>query len=108
MSTNYIESKKFSKTDFNAEPLPKGEYENCNFVDCALQEVDFTEADLSGRSFDNCDLTDAIFDNCNLEKSDFRAAYNYTIDPELNRMKKARFSMPGVAGLLGKYGIEID
>jgi uncharacterized protein YjbI with pentapeptide repeats len=73
-----------------------------------LQEVDFTESDLSGSSFDNCDLSGALFENTNLEKTDFRSAFNYTINPEINRMKKARFSLPGVAGLLEKYGIVIE
>ena len=43
-----------------------------------------------------------------LEKADFRGAFNYSLDPELNRIKGARFSPAGLAGLLGKYGIRID
>ena len=43
-----------------------------------------------------------------LEKADFRTAFNYSIDPENNRMKKAKFSPPEVVGLLNKYDIEID
>jgi uncharacterized protein YjbI with pentapeptide repeats len=78
------------------------------FLDCSLQEVDFAEADLSQSQFINCDLTGAIFDRTNLEKADFRTSYNYAIDPENNRLKKAKFSLNGVAGLLGKYNIEIS
>jgi len=33
---------------------------------------------------------------------------NYSIDPELNKIKKARFSTQGIAGLLDKYDIEIE
>jgi fluoroquinolone resistance protein len=73
-----------------------------------LHEVDFTECDLNSAIFDNCDLTDAIFQHTILEKVDFRTAYNYSIDPELNRIKKAKFSRSGIAGLLDKYDIEID
>ncbi|WP_086936325.1 pentapeptide repeat-containing protein [Chamaesiphon minutus] len=58
--------------------------------------------------FENCDLTDAIFQYTILEKADFRTAYNYSIDPELNRIKKAKFSRSGIAGLLDKYDIDID
>jgi fluoroquinolone resistance protein len=43
-----------------------------------------------------------------LEKADFRTAYNYSIDPEKNRIKKAKFSIFGVTGLLDKYDIEIE
>ena len=72
-----------------------------------MQEVDFTEADLTEVVFDYCDLSGAIFDNTLLEKADFRTAYHYTINPEINKIKKAKFSIAGIAGLLRKYDIEI-
>jgi hypothetical protein len=50
----------------------------------------------------------ATFDQTILEKVDFRTSYHYSIDPEVNRIKKAKFSILGVAGLLGKYDIEIE
>jgi fluoroquinolone resistance protein len=78
------------------------------FADCDLQETDFTETDLSWAIFENCDLDLARFENTLLEKADLRTARNYLIDPELNRIKKAKFSFPAVLGLLGKYDIEID
>jgi fluoroquinolone resistance protein len=81
---------------------------NANFKDCKLQEVDFSECNLSGAVFDNCDLTRAAFEHTNLEKADFRTAFNYSIDLELNRTKKAKFSIPGIVGLLDKYEIEIE
>jgi hypothetical protein len=43
-----------------------------------------------------------------LERTDFRTSYNYSIDPEINRISKAKFSINGVVGLLGKYNIEIE
>ena len=90
-------------SSFYKRKLKKTVFRNTN-----LQEADFTEADVSGSVFDNCDLLRATFVNAVLEKADFRTAYNYAIDPEVNRMKKARFSIAGVAGLLGKYDIVIE
>lgn len=78
------------------------------FRNCNMHEVDFTEADLSNLELTNCDLSGAIFDNTNLEKTDFRTAINYVINPELNRIKKAKFSLGGVQGLLYQYQIEIE
>jgi len=66
------------------------------------------ETDLTGAVFDNCDLTQAIFDHTILEKADFRTSYNYSFDPEINRIKKAKFSVPEVSGLLDKYDIDIE
>jgi uncharacterized protein YjbI with pentapeptide repeats len=73
-----------------------------------LHEVDFSECDLTSALLDNCDLLNATFDRTIIEKADFRTAYNYSIDPDNNRIKKARFSKSGIAGLLQKYDIQIS
>ena len=57
---------------------------------------------------DQCDLQDASFEHTNLERANFATAINYSIDPDNNRVSGARFSMPAVLGLLGKYNIEIQ
>ncbi len=92
---------KFSS--FHKLKLKQTQFQTCN-----LQESDFTETDLSGSIFETCDLQRTLFDHTNLEKVDFRSSYNYSIDPEKNRIKKAKFSQTGVIGLLDKYDIEID
>ena len=78
------------------------------FRNSKIIEADFTETDLSNSSFRDCDLQRTIFKNTNLEGVDFRTSDNYSIDPDLNRIKKAKFSLTGIAGLLDKYDIEID
>lgn len=78
------------------------------FKDCRLHETDFSEADLSEAIFDGCDLARARFDRTVLEKADFRMAINYSIDPETNKLKKARFALSGLAGLLDKYDLRIE
>ena len=76
-------------------------FKNTNFT-----ETDFTEGDLSSSLFDNCNFIMATFENTVLEKCDFRTSFNYSIDPERNRIKKAKFSLAGLAGLLDKYDID--
>jgi len=78
------------------------------FINCHLEDADFTEADLTGAAFKDCDLRNAVFDRTILEKADLRTAKNYTIDPEGNRLKKAKFSREGLPGLLHKYNIDIE
>ena len=78
------------------------------FKNTTLHEVDFTYADLSGSVFDNCDLARSIFFNTVLEKADFRNAINFSIDPDANKIKRAKFSLSGIPGLLDKYDIEIE
>ena len=77
------------------------------FQDCRLTETDFSGADLREAVFSGCDLDRAIFSGCNLEKADFRKVINCTIDPAQNRMRKAKFTLDGLPGLLSSYGLEI-
>jgi len=78
------------------------------FDKCSLKETDFSEVNLSTSIFSDCDLTGARFLNSNLEKVDFRTAKNYSIDPESNKIKKAKFSVFNLEGLLYKYQLDID
>ena len=78
------------------------------FVRADLQEADFTGSDLSESVFEHCDLKNAHFEHTNLEKADLRTSIHYSIDPELNKLRKARFSLPAVIGLLDKYEIDIE
>jgi fluoroquinolone resistance protein len=78
------------------------------FKNSKMVEVDFTGTDLSDSGFINCDLQRTIFKNTDLEGVDFRTSFNYSIDPESNRIKKAKFSLQGITGLLDKYDIEIE
>jgi len=79
-----------------------------NFKDAQFQEADFTDCDLTAATFHNCDFAGAKFENTNLERADMRTAYNYTLNPAINRIKKAKFSIPQVVGLLSAYDIIID
>lgn len=78
------------------------------FTKCELIESDFTGADLSGSVFTECDFNKAIFENTNLSSCDFSTALNYSIDPEKNKITKAKFSILGLRGLLSKYDIIIE
>jgi len=68
-------------------------------------EIDYSENYLNKGEYDNCDLNRAVFGNTVLEKADFRTSYNYALDPEIYRINKAKFSIFGIIGLLGKYNI---
>lgn len=98
----------FDGCQLNHSSFYKTKIKKTIFKNSQLQEADFAEADLTSSVFDNCNLTQAIFDHTTLEKANFRTSYNYSIDPEINRIKKAKFSISGVSGLLDKYDIDIE
>ena len=78
------------------------------FKACQLTEVDFSEADLAGARFAECDLSGATFDQTHLEKADFRTAVGYTLAPDRNFVKQAKFSTDGLPGLLQAYDLVME
>jgi uncharacterized protein YjbI with pentapeptide repeats len=78
-----------------------------HFINCSMVAVDFMGSDLSEVLFDNCNLRRSVFIDTKLEKADFYTSYDYIIDPEKNKVKKAVFSSDGLKGLLKKYDIVV-
>ena len=75
------------------------------FINCSMIAVDFMGSDLTEVLFDNCNLRRTVFIDTILNKADFYTSYDYTIDLEKNKAKKAIFSTDGLKGLLEKYDI---
>lgn len=98
----------FDTCQLNHSSFYKTKIKKTVFKNSQLEEVDFVETDLTSAVFDNCNLVQAVFDRTMLEKADFRSSCNYSINPENNRIKKAKFSILGISGLLDKYDIEIE
>jgi uncharacterized protein YjbI with pentapeptide repeats len=116
---------KLSGADFSKSRdfLFEASFDNCNldnaifykkknktakFTNCSMVETDFTEADLTDVEFISCNLNRAFFDRTVLKNADLRTSYNFTIDPDNNDIKKARFSVHGLPGLLSRYDIRIE
>lgn len=78
-----------------------------SFNKCRIIETDFALCDLRKSVFKDCDLLRSIFQRTNLEGADFTTAFNFVINPNDNKMKKAKFSVQGLPGLLGVFGIDI-
>ncbi len=78
------------------------------FKNCRINKANFTETNLSKTLFINCDLLDSIFSKSNLEGVDLRTISNFSIDPQNNNIKKAKFSSQNLVGLLYRYDIVID
>jgi uncharacterized protein YjbI with pentapeptide repeats len=103
---DFLLSVSFCKCALNYSSFYQLKLGKVPFIECKLVEVDFSECNLKNSIFENCDLERAIFENTNIEKADFRSSYNYVINPDINKIKKAKFSLAGLIGLLSKYDIE--
>lgn len=75
--------------------------------DCNAQEVNFSEADLTGADFAGTDLTGATFLKTNLTDANFVDAKNYTLNLQDNTTKGAKFAFPEAIRLLYAMNIVI-
>jgi uncharacterized protein YjbI with pentapeptide repeats len=89
-----------SQSTFQRLALPK-----MKLVGCIAREVDFTGANLNGARLMKTDLLGSRFVDTNLSGADFSHATNYAIDPTVNRIKKAVFTLPEAMSLLSAFGI---
>ena len=108
VATDLLLSVKFEKCNLEFSHFYKKKLKNTSFKDCKIKEANFTETDLTGSAFIQCDLLNTVFDRTILHSVDFRTSYNYTLDPAVNIIKKAKFSYQGVIGLLYKHDIVIE
>lgn len=76
--------------------------------DSLVHEVDFTEADLEEADFQGSDFYRSRFFRTNLIKANFKKAVNYTIDFRVNKIKKAKFSLPEATALLDCLNITLE
>ncbi len=104
----FLFSVSFTKCQLNLSSFYKVNLKKTTFTNCELKEVDFTSANLAEAYLAECDCQLAVFDDTNLEKANLTTAYHYQIDPNKNKIKKAQFSLEGLAGLLLHHQIIIQ
>lgn len=75
---------------------------------CSAKEADFAEADLRDALCPRTDFAGAKFHGTNMERADMREALNYVIDPRVNKVKGARFSLPEAVALLRGLDIVVE
>jgi fluoroquinolone resistance protein len=74
-------------------------------VRCIAHDVSFEEADLTQADCTFTDFNSSRFMHTNLTEANFTSATNYSIAPQLNVLKKTKFSLPEAMALL--YGLDI-
>ena len=80
----------FSELNMKHTRFHGSKLKECYFNGTHLVEANFGETDLEG----------TIFHHSDLSKADFKDAKNYSINPQSNTLKKARFSAAEALSLL--------
>jgi fluoroquinolone resistance protein len=91
-----------SYSNFYGKNMKKGQ-----FIKCMAEDVDFSECNLSSSNFTGTDLSNVRFFNTDLTGANFVDAANYFIDPRTNKVKNARFNLPGALSFLAALDIKL-
>ncbi len=72
MAGSFWSDQEFTKQDYTQNKLPKGDYENCCFVDCLfskgfLDNQNFVECTFEGCDFTNTNIAHTIFNDVSFE-----------------------------------------
>lgn len=97
----------FEKTLLDMCNFSSMKLKGISFDQCLIRESRFVQTFLQEANFQGCDLEHTLFHQCDLEKADFTGAKNYSIDPAINKIKSAIFSLPEAISLLKNLGIEL-
>lgn len=105
---DFLFSVDFSNCILDYAAFMKKKNRKAKFVNCSLKGADFSEADLTSSIFEKCDLGTTVFMRSILNSVNFASSCNFNIDPEKNILRKAKFSLDGLPGLLANYGIIVE
>lgn len=107
VAKDFLFSVNFADCVLDYSTFARKKNRKAKFVSCSLKGTDFTETDLTLASFKQCNLSGAVFMRTVLAQANLSEAYNFSIDPEQNNVRKALFSSSGLSGLLHKYDIVV-
>lgn len=108
LCNDFLFQVEFDSCQLDYAIFSKKKMKKTRFSKCSIVEADFTESDLTESVYHECQMDGSTFYYTILEKADLRTATNFNIDPEVNRIKKAKFSVFGLPGLLQKYDIRVE
>lgn len=78
-----------------------------DIISCKAHEVDFSQTNLEKVNFKNTDLSGAVFSNTNLCYADLAMAINYSINPEINKIRKMKVSINEAISFLQFLDLDI-
>lgn len=104
---NFLFEVKFESCVLDFSSFMDKKMPNTLFDHTSLKNVVFIKTKLKGAKFADVDLDGAIFEETDLTEADLVTAFNFSINPKKNIIKKASFSLDGLPGLLHEYKLNI-
>jgi len=92
-----------SGCNFSSLKLP-----GTSFKECTVKECDFVDADLTGSNFFKSNLKGSLFHHTNLSKVNLVDAKDFSINPETNKLEKAKVSLTEAVVLMEYLGLIIE
>jgi len=99
---------KFNESKLNDSIFFGLDLRGAEFINSEVRHCDFERCNMAKVSFLQSDLLNSKFSSTNLTQADFTLATNYSVDPETNKIKKAKFNQPEVLALLDGFDIIIE
>jgi len=75
--------------------------------ECKAHDVDFREGNFTEANFSHTDFANSLFNKTNLTGANFQEAVNFSIDVNVNKVIRAKFSRYEAVRLLESLGIEL-
>ena len=107
-SCSNVRNLQFIESKLNFSVFQNLNIPNTIFNKCTVSDTDFSRSNLQNSSFSNSNLDKSAFNECDLRKTDFRGATNYWIDPQFNKLKDAKLSMPEAISLIEALGVKVE
>jgi uncharacterized protein YjbI with pentapeptide repeats len=107
MSQEFFQDQTFTQIDYTQQVFPKGEYDNCTFINCKFEAVDLAVMTFLECTFDTCDLTNAkvkstsfnevAFVNCKLLGVDFSLCNDFMFSAQFSSCNLELASFAGMS-----------
>lgn len=97
----------FEKCVLSDSSFARMDMRGLSLRECVAHDCDFLESNLAKVVCCKTDFAQSRFSGTNLSQADFSGAVRYRIDPTMNNVKGAIFSLPEAVSLLRGLGVVI-
>lgn len=86
---DFYQDSVYTREDYTVKPLPRGEYDNCQFIACTFEKIHLSNYTFLECNFEDCNFTNTTFggtsfqqvtfENCKLLGADFSVCNSFML-----------------------------